>query len=147
VNILSGNRGNIDTESEMLPQEPPPFIMRSLAWVLLAAFVFAGLLALIMRMPETVHARYVLVPATGADPIQSPRQAVISKVAVTEGQTVKAGEELFGLRSDEMRGWDTQFRTLEAELRNRESSLARTMKLISRCSTSRLPKSIRPAAK
>ncbi|MFL6513662.1 MAG: HlyD family secretion protein [Chthoniobacterales bacterium] len=125
MNILSGNRGNIDTESEMLPQEPPPFIMRSLAWVLLAAFLFAGLLALIMRMPETVHARYVLVPATGADPIQSPRQAVISKVAVTEGQTVKAGEELFGLRSDEIRGWDTTFRTLEAELRNRENSLTK----------------------
>jgi multidrug resistance efflux pump len=125
VNILSGSRGNIDTESEMLPQEPPPFIMRSLAWVLLGAFLFAGVLALIMRMPETVHARYVLVPASGADPIQSPRQAVISKVSVTEGQTVKAGEELFGLRSDEIRGWDTTLRTLEAELRNRESSLVK----------------------
>jgi multidrug resistance efflux pump len=123
VNFLTGNRGTIDTESEMLPQDPPSWIVRGMAWMLLAAFVFATLLAVVMRMPETVRCSYILVPATGADPIQSPRQAIISRVAVTEGQTVKAGEELFGLRSDEIRGWDTQFHTLEADLRNREESL------------------------
>src|SRR5437763_8976283 len=113
MGLLSGQRGTIDTESDMLPQDPPPWIIRSLAGVLLGAFIFAALFAVIMRMPETVRCPFVLVPATGADPIQSPRQAVISKVAVTEGQTVKAGEDLFVLRSDEIRGWDTQFRTLE----------------------------------
>jgi multidrug resistance efflux pump len=120
---FSSTRGTIDTESEMLPQDPPPWIIRSLGWLLLVAFLFAALLAVIMRLPETVRCQFVLVPATGADPIQSPRQAVISRVAVSEGQTVKAGEELFGLRSDEIRGWDTQFRTMEAELHNREESL------------------------
>lgn len=108
-----------------MPQEPPSWIMRSLAWLLLIAFLFAGVFAIIMRMPETVRCHFVLVPATGADPIQSPRQAVISRVGVTEGQTVKAGEELFGLRSDEIRDWDTQSRTLEADLRNREESLVK----------------------
>jgi len=123
MSLFSNQRGTIDTESEMLPQDPPPWIIRSLAWVLLGAFIFAALFAVIMRLPETVHCPFVLVPAKGADPIQSPRQAVISKVVVTEGQAVKAGEELFGLRSDEIRDWDTQSRTLEADLRNREESL------------------------
>jgi multidrug resistance efflux pump len=123
--MSSGQRGNLDTESEMLPQDPPPFIMRSLAWLLLGAFVFSMVFAFLMRLPETVTCRFVLVPATGADPIQSPRQAVISRVGVSEGQTVKAGEELFGLRSDEIRGWDTQLRTMEADLRNRENSLVK----------------------
>jgi len=118
-------RGTIDTESEMMPQDPPAWIMRWLAWLLLIAFIFAGLFAVIMRMPETVLCHFVLVPATGADPIQSPRQAVISRVGVTEGQTVKAGEELFGLRSDEIRDWDTQSRTLEADLHNREESVVK----------------------
>ena len=116
---------SIDNESEMLPQDPPVWIMRALGWTLLGAFIFAALFAVIMRLPEVVNCRFVLVPATGADPIQSPRQAVISRMApgMTDGKTVKAGEELFGLRSDEIRDWDTQFRTLEADLRNREESL------------------------
>jgi multidrug resistance efflux pump len=123
MSLLSSQRGSIDQESEMLPQDPPPWIMRSLSWVLLGSFIFAALFAVVMRLPETVHCSFVLVPAKGADPIQSPRQAVISKVVVTEGQAVKAGDELFGLRSDEIRGWDTELHTFEADLRNKEESL------------------------
>ena len=118
-------RGSLDVESEMLPQEPPPWIIRSTAWLLLAAFLFALLVAVVMRLPETVNCQFVLIPATGADPIQSPRQAIISRVAVEEGQPVKAGEDLFVLRSDEIRGWDTQFRTLTEDLHGKEESLAR----------------------
>jgi len=125
VNLFPSQRGSIDTESEMLPQDPPPWIIRSLGWILLVAFVFAALFAVILRLPETVRCPFVLVPAKGADPIQSPRQAVISKVTVGEGQAVKAGEELFGLRSDEIRDWDTQLRTQDADLRNREESLVK----------------------
>jgi multidrug resistance efflux pump len=116
-------RGSLDVESEMLPQEPPPWIIRSTAWLLLAAFLFALLVAVVMRLPESVHCQFVLIPATGADPIQSPRQAIISHVAVEEGQPVKLGETLFVLRSDEIRGWDTQFRTLTEDLRSKEESL------------------------
>jgi multidrug resistance efflux pump len=116
-------RGSLDVESEMLPQEPPPWIIRSTAWLLLAAFLFALLVAIVMRLPESVHCQFVLIPATGADPIQSPRQAIISHVAVEEGQPVKLGETLFVLRSDEIRGWDTQFRTLTEDLRSKEESL------------------------
>ncbi len=89
-------RGSLDAESEMSPQEPPPWIVRTTAWILVGAFLFALLIAIVMRLPETVHCRFILIPATGADPIQSPRQAIISRVAVEEGQPVKAGENLFG---------------------------------------------------
>ena len=117
------HRGSIDVESEMSPQEPPPWIIRSAAWVLMGGFLLALLVAIVVRLPETVHCPFILIPATGADPIQSPRQAIISRVAVGEGQPVKAGEDLFVLRSDEIRGWDTQFRTLTEELRNKVESL------------------------
>jgi RTX toxin transport system membrane fusion protein len=116
---------SLDAESEMLPQEPPPWIIRTTAWILLAAFLFALLIAIVMRLPETVHCPFVLVPATGGDPIQSPVRAIISHVGVDEGQPVKAGEELFVLRSEEIRGLDTQFRTLTEDLRSREESLDR----------------------
>lgn len=118
-------RGSLDAESEMLPQEPPPWIIRSTAWILLAAFLFALLIAIVMRLPETVHCPFVLVPDTGADPIQSPVRAIISHIGVDEGQPVKAGEELFVLRSEEIRGLDTEFRTLTEDLRSKEESLAR----------------------
>ena len=118
-------RGSLDVESEMLPQEPPPWIIRSTAWLLLAAFLFALLIAIVMRLPETVHCPFVLVPDTGADPVQSPVRAIISHIGVDEGQPVKAGEELFVLRSDEIRGLDTEFRTLTEDLRSKEESLAR----------------------
>jgi multidrug resistance efflux pump len=118
-------RGSIDVESEMAPQEPPPWIVRSAAWVLVGAFLFALLIAIVMRLPETVHCQFVLIPATGADPIQSPVRAIISHIGVDEGQPVKAGEELFVLRSDEIRGLDTQFRTLTEDLRSKEESLVR----------------------
>jgi multidrug resistance efflux pump len=109
----------------MLPQEPPHWIIRAVAWLLLAAFLSALLIAIVVRLPETVRSRFVLIPATAADPIQSPRQATISRVAVAEGQAVKAGEELFVLRSDEIRGWDTQFRALTEDLHTKEESLIR----------------------
>src|SRR6266446_3597697 len=80
-------RGSIDAESEMAPQEPPPWIIRSTAWLLMGAFLFALLIAIVMRLPESVRCPFVLVPATGADPIQAPHQAVISHVAVSESET------------------------------------------------------------
>src|ERR1700757_3053186 len=119
-------RGSLDAESELPPQEPPPWVIRAAAWVLVGAFLFALLIAIVMRLPESVHCPFVLIPATGADPIQLPRQAIIRHVAVGEGQPVKAGEELFVLRSDEIGSWDTQFRTLNEDLRTKQESLNRS---------------------
>jgi hypothetical protein len=81
-------RDSPDTESELALQEPPPWVIRWTAWLLFAAFLFTLLIAIVMRLPETVDCRFVLIPATGADPIQSPRQAIIispSAVTTTEG--------------------------------------------------------------
>ena len=124
MNLTS--RGSIDIESEMLPQDPPPQVIRWTGWVLLAAFLFGLLLAIIMRLPETVHCTFILVPATGADPIQAPHQGTITRISASEGQVVKKGAELFVLRSDEIRSWDTQLRTLIEDLHSREESLTRS---------------------
>ena len=118
-------RSSLDVESDMSPQEPPSWIIRWTAWLLITAFLFAVLMAVVLRFPESVHCGFVLIPATGADPIQSPRQATISQVVVNEGQPVKAGEELFVLRSDEIGGWHTQFHTLNEDLRTKQESLNR----------------------
>jgi multidrug efflux pump subunit AcrA (membrane-fusion protein) len=126
MNTSTPLRGSIETESEMMPQDPPPWIIRGAAWVLLSAFVFALLLAIAMRLPETVQCPFILVPATGADPIQAAHQGVISRVSVSEGQAVKKGDELFVLRSDEIHTLDTELRTLSEDLRIKQDGLART---------------------
>ena len=66
-----------EAESEMLPQDPPPWFIRSLAWLLIAMFGVALLAAVLVSLPETVTCPFVLVPENGADPIQSPRLAVV----------------------------------------------------------------------
>jgi multidrug resistance efflux pump len=119
-----GQRSSIDEESEMLPQDPPSWIIRWTAWLLLGFVGFALIIAIILKLPETVRCPFVLVPATGADPIQSPHAAIISRIGANEGQEVKKGAELFVLRSDEIRGWDTQFRTLTQDLRSKEEGLS-----------------------
>jgi len=114
-----------ESESEMLPQDPPPRIIRGIAWLLVAIF-FTGLIAAItFHLPETVNAAFVLVPQNGADPIQSSRLAVVSTVKVSEGEAVKAGQELFILRSDEIRGLSTQLNGLTEDLRTKEQGLAK----------------------
>ncbi len=118
-------RGSLETESEMLPQDPPPWFVRSVAWLLIAMFAVALLAAVVVHLPETVTCPFVLGPAQGADPIQSPRLAVVNQVCTTEGQIVKRGAPLFVLRSDEIRGWDTQSRTLAQDLQTHEEGLAK----------------------
>lgn len=114
-----------DAESEMLPQDPPPWFVRSLAWLLIAIFAVAFLAALVVRLPETVSCPFILVPAGGADPIQSPRLAIIHQVDVAIGQTVKKGDPLYILRSDEIRDWGTAMQTLGEDLRTHQEGLAK----------------------
>lgn len=110
----------------MLPQDPPAWIIRSSAWLLISFFVLAIIASIFVHLPETVTCPFVLVPKDGADPIQSPVLAVVQRVAVGEGESVKEGAELFVLRSDEIRGLDTQNRTMTEDLRTREESLAKS---------------------
>ncbi|MFZ3377830.1 MAG: hypothetical protein WA183_19970, partial [Chthoniobacterales bacterium] len=116
-------RDSIDIESEMLPPDPPSWIVRWTAWLLLGVLFLAFVGAIVLKLPETVHCPFVLVPATGTDSIQSPHQGILSRVSAAEGEVVKKGAELFVLRADEIRGLDTQFRTLNEDLRTKEENL------------------------
>ena len=118
-------RGAQSSDSEMLPQDPPPWFVRTIAWLLISIFAVALLAAIVVKLPETVACPFILVPAGGADPIQSPRLAVISRVSTTVGQTVKQGDPLYVLRSDEIRGWDTEKQTLGEDLRTHQEGLAK----------------------
>src|SRR5215472_14500991 len=103
------------TDAEMLPQEMPPAVMRWTAALLIALFLVIGIAVVAVRLPESVRCPFVLVPEKGADPIQAPLVAVVETVKVADGREVKEGEELFLLRSDEIRTWQTQLKESEED--------------------------------
>jgi multidrug efflux pump subunit AcrA (membrane-fusion protein) len=113
-------------QDELLRSDPPPQVIRWTAWLLIGIFIALFLAAVLIHIPETVRCSFVLVPENGADPIQSPLLGLVQAVKVSEGQEVPAGTELFVLRSDEIRSWQTQLRTSDEDLRNLQG---RTTKL------------------
>ena len=100
----------------MLPQHPPSKIISAIATLIIALFIVAALGAALVHVPETVTCPFVLVPENGADPIQSPLLAVVQAVKIAEGKEVQQGDELFVLRSDEIRSWQTQIQLLQEDL-------------------------------
>ncbi|MCC7033640.1 MAG: HlyD family efflux transporter periplasmic adaptor subunit [Acidobacteria bacterium] len=117
---------SLDTPSAMLPQDPPPAVVRAIGWLLVLLFATALAALIVVEVPETVRSPFVLAPTGGADPIRSPRLAVVAAVRVTEGQRVTAGAELFVLRSDEIRTWRTELMTAGADVSSRTASMAKT---------------------
>src|SRR5688500_12328099 len=88
-----------DLDPPFLDPEPPPWAARGLATLLISLFVVSLLGAVIVRVPETVGARFVLVPVQGADPVRALRPGQVSEVRAAEGASVADGATLFVLRS------------------------------------------------
>src|SRR5882724_5212320 len=125
--MRNASRPSLTTpEGEMLPERPPPRVVSWMAGLIIAMFVVATLGASLIHIPETVRCQFVLVPENGADPMQSPLMAVVQSVKAVEGQEVKQGAELFVLRSDEIRGWQTQLQILREDFAASQKRAARS---------------------
>ncbi len=106
-----------DQESPLLPADPAPRLARWTAWLLLGSAAAAVAFVCLVKLPEVVSAAFVLEPEAGADPLQAPLAAELAAVRVREGQPVKAGDELFSLRADEIRTWQSRLRQLQEDQR------------------------------
>jgi multidrug efflux pump subunit AcrA (membrane-fusion protein) len=122
---LSSPAGHLDEESGLLPDRPPHWILWAVSWLFISLFLCALAIALFVPFPDVIRCPYVMVIQGGSDPIQSPCNGVVRTVLVSEGQRVAAGDELFVLSSDEVRGWDTESRSLQEDLKTRQSDLVR----------------------
>jgi membrane fusion protein len=107
----------METESTVLPQDPPSWLLRLIAWVLCSLAAAAALAAVFVELPETVRCPFVLVSQTGAESLLAPIQGVLAEVKVEEGAEVARGTTLFVLQSDEIRNWQTQQLTGRQDLR------------------------------
>ena len=98
-----------------------------MAWLLIAFFVVALLAAIVVHLPETVNAPFVLVPREGADPIQSPRLAVVNRVSVVRRPDGQGGRGVvrFALGRNSRLEYGAGGRLTE-DLRTHEESLTKT---------------------
>src|ERR1044071_6895177 len=100
----------METESPILPQDAPSWVLRIIAWLLCTMATAAALTAVLLKIPETVRCSFVLVSATGAETLLAPIPGVLVDVKVEEGAEVAKGTPLFILRSDDIRNWQTEQR-------------------------------------
>jgi multidrug efflux pump subunit AcrA (membrane-fusion protein) len=83
-----------------LRHAPPAWAARSLAWVLLATFAAGALMLVVVQVPETVAAPFVVVAEHGADPVRTLHDGILTSVRVADAQPVEAGAILFTIGSE-----------------------------------------------
>lgn len=113
ISLESAKSGRV---TELFPYEMPFRAARAIAGILLLLFTAVALAAVLLDYPETVKAPFVLLPASGADPIQSPFDGVVEELRVATGGSVKKGEVLYVVRSPRIQELAADLRALENDL-------------------------------
>ena len=107
-----------------LQSSPPSWAARGTAWMLLLLFA-AGVLALVLvQVPETVSAPFVVVPERGADAVRTLHDGIITDVRVSDAQAVDAGALLFTINSEVAGDRAAERTALGASLSGGETRLA-----------------------
>jgi membrane fusion protein len=99
-----------------LQESPPPWAARALSTLLLALFVVAVVALLVVRVPETVLASFVLTPVREADPIRALHPGIVSQVNVVEAQVVHERDVLFVVASELVGDRVSERRMIDARL-------------------------------
>jgi len=106
-----------------LTSAPPHWAARGVAYLLVLLFITLVVAAIVVEVPETISAPFVLAPRQGADPVRAMRRGIVQQVGVVEGQTVARGEKLFTIRSEQTSGQAAELQSLEAQFRAATESL------------------------
>ena len=116
--VLAGEDG-----PPYLGSEPPPWAARGLASILLALFVLLLAASVVIRVPETVSAAFVLVPTTPADPVRAFRDGILTEVLTSDGRKLAAGEAMFRLESPPVGDRASEWGSLRAQLAGSDARL------------------------
>ena len=79
---------------------PPHWAARALSYLILTTVLVGVIASIVIKLPETVTASFVLNPTHGSDPLKAPRPGIASHVFVSEGQSVSQGDLILTLRSE-----------------------------------------------
>ena len=105
-----------------LSSEPPHWAVRTLAWLIVGFVVVAAVASVVVRVPETVVGRFLLVPVHGTDPVRAPRRGQVSAVRVAEGDVVARGTPLVVVRSDPVGELSAELTSLRSQLRGLDAA-------------------------
>lgn len=114
---LSDFAAGVPDDPAVVEQDLPPRWSRLTAWLIVGLMGALGLASVLLRLPETVGSRFLLVPEMGTDPLQAPLAGVLQRVGVVEGQEVREGDELFAIRSQDVLTWRTELDTAREDER------------------------------
>jgi multidrug efflux pump subunit AcrA (membrane-fusion protein) len=107
-----------------LTSEPPHWAARGMAYLLILIFTTVVIASIVVKVPETISAPFVLAPRQGSDPVRAMRRGVVQHVNVVEGLTVAQGAKLFVIHSEQTGDQSAELRSLETQLRSAHESLA-----------------------
>lgn len=107
-----------------LDRDPPPWAARALAWILLALFSVAALAAVVLRVPETVTATFVVAPVRGTDPVRAFKDGIVTQVRAFDTQAVRAGETMFTIASPPVGDRAAEWEGLKAQIAGAGDRLA-----------------------
>ena len=113
-----------DSDAPFLDTTPPFWAARALSWVLLALFAVAAAALVVVQVPETVAAPFVLVPERGADPVRTLHDGVVTDVQVIDAQVVEEGAVLFTISSESVGDRTAERSSLGTSLSGGQSRLA-----------------------
>lgn len=123
---------NVATNAEpsmtqtFLALAPPHWAARGLSYAIIAVVLIAAIASVVIKLPETVTADFMLVPARGTDPVKATRQGIVNQVFVSEGQSVKQGEVIATLRSDATGDRAAELMTVQTQLAGAGESFVNT---------------------
>jgi multidrug efflux pump subunit AcrA (membrane-fusion protein) len=124
--VDSRNAAAEDEPQPFLGSEPPPLVARGLSLVILSLFVVGAILSVVVTVPETISATFVLVPLHGTDPIRAARGGRVTKANVVEGARVAKSRVLYVLRSPGAADRISELQTAEAREAGAREGLANT---------------------
>ncbi len=99
-----------------LESEPPPWAARGLASILLALFLCLAAASVLIHVPETVSAAFVLVPTKPMDPVRAFAAGILTEVRAADGQKFRAGEPMFRIQSPPVGDRASEWGSLKAQL-------------------------------
>jgi HlyD family secretion protein len=113
-----------DPAPPYLERSPAPWAVRALAGILIVLFVVALLAAIVIRVPETISSRFVLVPVRGVDQVRAARDGSLIEIRAAEAQTIARGDVMFLIRSAAIGDRSAEMRSLEAHVQGATDRLA-----------------------
>ena len=114
---------NSDENDYFLPQQMPSTIALGLTSFLIGCTFAAVLVIIFVPFPESIKSTFILVPPQGMEPIKMPREGIVERVAVADGDQVNAGDLLFVISSDSLRTLALEKIELQQKLASSETRL------------------------